>query len=261
MTTVFEATLRAAELCKHVRRGAATGGSTTTLVDSGASDRPDDYYNGGTLWFITGYNAGKSAIITDFVSATGTFHHANPGAANDASNTYAALPATFTKEGLIAALNAALADYGHYPSAVEVPATGADSYNYPIGVDHTRIYRVEVIAAGETRAAPHFWWTAVGTQLVFDQNPPAAGDTIRIYSYANPPRLVLDNDDRIPSSVDLARLAWLTVYYACLPRMQEGENSDPTLKELFGIANSMRAEFLMRRNGRTPARTPHLAGW
>jgi hypothetical protein len=255
MTTVFDVTLRAAELCKNVRRGAATGGSTVHLADVGANNRPDDYYNGGTLWFITGSNAGKSTIITDFTSVSGTFAHATLNA-DVAGNAYAALPATFTKESLIAALNAALADCATVQVANDITATGANSY--PLTVADERVFRVDITSGGAP--SPHFWWTAVGGKLVFDKNLPAAGDTITVRSYGNPARVTVDGDT-VSAAMDLARLAWLTVWHACIPLMQQAENTDPTIKELFGIANAERSEFMARRSGRPQARTPHLANW
>jgi hypothetical protein len=265
MTTVFDVTLRAAGLCKNVRRGAATGGSTTTLVDSGASGRPDDYYNGGTLWLISGNNASKSALITDFVSASGTFSFATQSAACASGDAYAALPATFTRAELIAALNLAVGDCSEVQISLDLPSTGASEYTMDAsqGQDHyiARPFRVDVIASGETQARPHFWWTAAGFKLLFDKNPPAAGDTIRLHAYDTHPYVVSLDQAPISSSMDLARLAWLVIYYACIPLLQQAENTDPTVKELFGIANAMRAEFLQRRNGRTQARSPHLANW
>jgi hypothetical protein len=255
MTTVFDVTLRAAGLCKNVRRGAATGGSTTYLDDLGASGRPDDYYNGGTLWFITGNNAGKSTAITDFVSSSGRFSHATL-LANATGNTYAALPASITKGAWIEALNAALADCATVQVSTDITATGADSY--PLTVADERVFRVDITSGGAPR--PHFWWTALGQQLIFDKNPPAAGDTITVRAYGNPARVTVDGDT-VPAAMDLARLAWLTVWHACIPLMQQAENTDPTIKELFGIANAERDEFMRRRSGRPQARTPHLANW
>jgi hypothetical protein len=264
MINLFEVTLRVAELCKNVRRGAATGGSTASLVDSGAAGRPDDYYNGGTLWIITGNNASKSLVITDFTASSGTFAFATQAEACAAGDTYVALPATFTRAGLIAALNAALADCSELQVANDLAATGASAYllsSTESGFFPSRTFRVDVIASGETEAKPHFWWTTLGTQLVFDKNPPAAGDTIRVHAYAIQPYVISVDNAPISTSVDLARLAWLVVYYACIPLMQQAENTDPTVKELFGIANAMRTEFLVRRSGRVQARTPHLANW
>jgi hypothetical protein len=266
MTTVFDVTLRAAELCKNVRRGAATGGSTASLVDSGAAGRPDDYYNGGTLWILTGDYAPRSLVITDFVGSSGTFSFATQtGLGVSAGDTYAALPNTFTRAGLIAALNAALADGSEVQISLDIPSTGASAYTMDGSQGQDRYlgrpFRVEVIASGETQAKPHFWWTTLGQQLVFNKNPPAAGDTIRLHAYDNHPYVLSLDIAPISASVDLGRLAWLVIYYACIPLMQQAENTDPTIKELFGIASSMRAEFLQRRNGRTQARSPHLANW
>jgi hypothetical protein len=266
MTTVFDVTLRAAGLCKNVRRGAATGGSTASLVDSGAAGRPDDYYNGGTLWVISGDYAGKSLTITDFVGSSGTFSFATQtGLGVSAGDTYAALPATFTREALIAALNLALTDGSEVQISLDIPSTGASAYTMDGSQGQYRYlgrpFRVEVIASGETEAKPHFWWTAEDFKLLFDKNLPAAGDTIRLHAYDSQPSVLSLDIAPISASVDLGRLAWLVIYYACVPLMQQAENTDPTLKDLFGIASAMRAEFQQRSSRRVQARTPHLANW
>ena len=48
--TLGELTYRAAREIEDVREGVATGGSTTTIVDSNNRTEHDDYWNGGTAW-------------------------------------------------------------------------------------------------------------------------------------------------------------------------------------------------------------------
>lgn len=53
----------------------ATGGSTTTIVDSKLSRYPDDHFNGTQVYIKTAGSAapqGETAWVTDFASATGT---------------------------------------------------------------------------------------------------------------------------------------------------------------------------------------------
>jgi hypothetical protein len=54
--------------------GTATGGSTTTLVDSDLANLyPDDYYNGWVLKILDGTGKNSNAIVTDYEGSTGTF--------------------------------------------------------------------------------------------------------------------------------------------------------------------------------------------
>ena len=87
MTTLFDATLALAKILTTVPEGTATGGGTTTLVDSSRTE-PVDHFNDGTIWFKSGNNIGLSTKVTDY-AANGTFTHATLGA-NVATDTYAA---------------------------------------------------------------------------------------------------------------------------------------------------------------------------
>ncbi len=83
--TLFEISYQAAvELGGIVVEGKATGGSTTTLVDTGAlgskefASKDDDFWNGGTAWILNdagGSSAapeGEFGEITDYVKSTQT---------------------------------------------------------------------------------------------------------------------------------------------------------------------------------------------
>lgn len=76
--TLFDLTLELARLLETVSEGVATGGSTTTVVDTVERTEADDYWNGGSVWIT--YDAGGAGAapqsefgyISDFVSSTGT---------------------------------------------------------------------------------------------------------------------------------------------------------------------------------------------
>jgi len=52
----------------------ATGGSTTTLIDSTiAGDYADDVFNGDIIRTLSGTGLGQNLIVTDFTGSTGTF--------------------------------------------------------------------------------------------------------------------------------------------------------------------------------------------
>lgn len=78
--TLFNLTYRVAELLNAVAVvGAATGGSTTTVVDTGRlADYDDDHFNKGTVWVL--YDAGGQGAapegeyseVSDFVQSTKT---------------------------------------------------------------------------------------------------------------------------------------------------------------------------------------------
>ncbi len=52
--------------------GAATGGTSTTLIDTNNLTQADDYWNWGTVTFTSGNNTGASRKIKDFDAASDT---------------------------------------------------------------------------------------------------------------------------------------------------------------------------------------------
>ena len=76
--TLFDLTLDLARLLQTTQEGLATGGSTTTILDSVERLEADDYWNGGTVW-ITYDAAGAGAApqneygyVSDFAQSGGT---------------------------------------------------------------------------------------------------------------------------------------------------------------------------------------------
>jgi len=75
--TLFDLTYRLARLLGITAEGVATGGSTTTIVDTVERTEADDFWNGGTAWIV--YDAagagaapqGEYSYVSDFVQSTG----------------------------------------------------------------------------------------------------------------------------------------------------------------------------------------------
>ena len=66
---------RSDKFIKTPRNGKATGGSTTTLIDTSSDSRfnyNDDYYNGCEIEILAGTNAGERRKITDYDKDTQT---------------------------------------------------------------------------------------------------------------------------------------------------------------------------------------------
>jgi len=80
------------ELAANKVTGSATGGTTTTVIDTATLTQTDDYWNFGTVTFTSGNNNGVSRKVIDFDNATkkATLDYAldNAVAAGDAFNIY-----------------------------------------------------------------------------------------------------------------------------------------------------------------------------
>ena len=112
--TLFDATLVVARSLNRVRTGIATGGSTTTVVDSNFRTESDDYWNGGTVWItedVGGAGAapeGEFSRVTDFANATGTITCSPAITAVGAGDKYAVADAHIPLDVLIEAVNEVL---------------------------------------------------------------------------------------------------------------------------------------------------------
>lgn len=187
MTTLASAALDLARIVTSVREGVATGGNATTLADTARSE-PDDYFHNGahhgTIWFLSGNNSGKSAIITNWVQTTGTFTFVTPGAACAAADRYAAVAHDWPRDVLWQAVNAALRTIGAELDVDVTAVTVADQEEYTLPTGVTDIRKVEI--AQETTApydyAVNYHWQQVDGKLRFDTDyaPATAGLKIRI---------------------------------------------------------------------------------
>jgi hypothetical protein len=78
---LFDLTYRVASEIGILQEGEATGGSTTTLVDTVNLTQAEDYWNNGTVWFPYGATQatpqGEYAVVSNFVNSTsrGNRHH------------------------------------------------------------------------------------------------------------------------------------------------------------------------------------------
>lgn len=66
----------------------ATGGTTTTLIDTGLDTSNNDYWNGALLYVYAGTNAGCIRTVTDYVGGTDTLHFQAMPAACDTTTKY-----------------------------------------------------------------------------------------------------------------------------------------------------------------------------
>lgn len=75
--------------------GIATGGSTTTLVDSVQADRfADDHFEGWILTILAGTGAGETITLTGSTGASGTFTFATGPTTPDTTSVYVVEPAS-----------------------------------------------------------------------------------------------------------------------------------------------------------------------
>jgi hypothetical protein len=109
--TLFDLTLELARILGTVREGVATGGSTTTIVDTVARTEDDDAFNGGTAWIT--YDAGGAGaapqgeyqIVSDFTASSDTITTAAFSAAIASGDRYAVAGLRYPLDLLIQKIN------------------------------------------------------------------------------------------------------------------------------------------------------------
>jgi len=193
----------------HYASGTATGGSTTTLEDTGGLYAPDDYWNGHYLYIVEdagGAGAapeGEERPVTDYVQSTATLT-VSPAfsAAAGAGDAYELL--AVRRGDVVAMINSAIRLAGETwlvskndDSTVDL---ADDDYDYDLPTDLVRLLGVWMRGDTDEPWEPvdgRTWRVAEtpgGQELVFDTlSGLDEDDTIRLEYLARPSELAADD--------------------------------------------------------------------
>jgi len=261
MTTLFDATLRTAQKLNSVYKGTATGGSTTTLVDTGIFDPPGDtWYPGGTIWFQSGNNDGVSKVVTDWDQSTKTFTFGT-AAAVVAGVTYSVADKTFPRHVLIQAVNAALYDMRLpkvYENASFVTVANQQAYTLPTGVDDLKQVFIASYQASPYYYFPSAGWRVLDGELVFDTGwiPELDDYRIKLVYYTNVETALTADDDTIDAALNLEGIAWNAAVNALRWRYQRVKDNEPTLtvflQEAIARAEGQARKYRVKHINRSP---------
>lgn len=205
-TTLLELITRVGRSFGPLHEGTATGGGTSTVVDTSLIE-PDDYWNNHYVYVHSADSAapeGEERVVTDWVQATATLT-VSPvfTAAVEAGDEYLALPVR--RSELVALINNALdkaCKRWGVPTIDTTTITLVEStYQYNLPTDLLRISDVLYRSDSESpyRVIERALWTIGGTPgaQVLDLlslGSMAAGDTLRIDYLAQLPHLSADSD-------------------------------------------------------------------
>jgi hypothetical protein len=215
MTLLSLATLELSRKLFQTMEGIATGGNATTVVDT-VRFEPDDWYDQGTIWMISGLNAGKSAQVTAWTLAGTTFTFPTMTLLNAAGNVYAAAPPDFPRWLLIQSINESNRFF--YPSqdnTALVTVADQESYNLPAGVYNILSVEIATQTAAPLDYISHYNYKERNGTIRFDKGhvPQTAGFTIRLSYRPQPAQLSLDADV-IDNQIDLDALTWKAAVHA-----------------------------------------------
>ncbi len=141
MTTMFNATLQLAQRLGIVRVSTATGGTTSTLLDTKRTEIDDAFNPGGTVWLITDAGGASAApegefpVVTDFAK-TGGVITATFTVAPASGDTYGVAGGDFPLDVLISAINNEIIKYKQpLWDLTSLDITNAKSeYDLPTGI-------------------------------------------------------------------------------------------------------------------------------
>jgi len=210
MTTLADATLQLAKCLEIVTESVATGGSATTVIDTTVSE-PNDYFTNGTIWILSGNNAGKCAKISGYVGSTGVFTFATMTLLNAALDRYAACPPDFPTWLLRQKVNQGIRNMGGlltFDTSL-TSVTAQLVYNLPATVRNVK--KLEV-ANVKTSPLAYADYTGRGREKngTWEFTPggePEGGYTIRL-TYVPETTLLTADTDTLNLYYNLNRLGW-----------------------------------------------------
>ena len=159
MQTLSDTTRQVARLVlpDMMASGAATAGATTSLTDTAYLTQPDQWFDKGTLWILSGTHAGKILLVTGHRSNALTF--ASLGAtAIAAGNRYAVARAFYPFERIKQAVMQALDDT--YIDAEDATLTGDGTtleFTLPTGVYNVKEVWIENPASASDNFKSSHW--------------------------------------------------------------------------------------------------------
>lgn len=239
--TLFSARLDLARIITNVVEGAATSGSTTTLVDTNfpyrmdrANAPIDDFYNRGTLFLKTSTQAGISPaciIVTDWARSSQTITFAALAKTITAGDTYALIDNTYPLYVLTQAINMAIGEIGGVDATNTSLSTIDETISYSLPTGVSNVVKVEV--ANET-STPYTWtvhnnWRIIGSTLEFD-SAPVGGYVIRL-TYRSVPTELTTDAGTISDQINPDWLKYTAATYALNWRLSLVDDDEPSVKK------------------------------
>jgi hypothetical protein len=162
MATLFDLVRKTLSELDVAAEGTATGGTTTTLVDT-ARGETDDYWNGGTLLIVETTDnlapQGEFAVVSDFAATSDTLTFPALTAAVGAGDRYALGKKRYPLQKLIQYINSALQNLGRIPYTDTSLTVGANQTEYDLPAACVGMDLLQVFVQGNNTDADDNQWT------------------------------------------------------------------------------------------------------
>ena len=221
-----------------LKYGLATGGSATTLLDSGLGGADDDW-NDGTVFIVEADDAvpeGQFAEITDYASGTGTLTFLSSGingltSGPAALDEYALASSKYKLDKMRGVINRALSKLP-VETTDESLTTAANTkeYTFPaVTVDSMRrVYIAQTSTASNEGWVEMFNWYPEGSTLIFRSQPPT-GKTIKLKYMAAQSRLAAYSDT-LDNQIPLNRIVAEAYFLADVERIRRKGGRSVSMK-------------------------------
>ncbi len=253
--------------------GTATGGSTTTIVDTELPDAAPhelDFKN-GTAFITDGGDVapeGEMSKIASYDHGGGvvTLDDTLTGAVA-ASDVYALADSRFTVEQVVSAINRALIDMGDlYQMDTSLTTSGTlTRYTLPSGVNERNLsqvwFRNSSVTDREEPVGPIHHRVTPDGELIL-RGAPATGKVIELH-WNGPHIRVADYTDTIEPAIHLGRIVAEATYVLINRRLRQTEGEDRQLSRDWNAARSDRDEARRKMpNAKIqPATAPIMSSW
>ena len=268
MTTMFNAVLELVNMLGTLRVSTATGGDTTSILDTKRLEA-DDTWNGGSAFIITdagGASAapeGEWARVSDFAETGGDITISAVTAAIAAGDTYGVSAGRYPLDVLISAINNEIIKekIPRYDTTSLDIVAGQSEYTLPVGINGNNL--VGVYESTSTDSDDNQWTplsfsvqeAATGTQhvLVIESRSVGTGNDIMLeyLSRLSPLYLATDVIDDI---VPMARILPSAAAQCETIRMRTFDSGDPLDIEMLKFYRDEARQAKLENPIRLPAK-------
>lgn len=213
MTTLAEMTLMVARIVSEVTEGEATAADATTLTDTENIIQPNQYWDRGTLWFLSDALDGQVTPVLDHSGNTLEFAAQAPAPA--AGQNYAVGRATYPYWQLVSSINQALRETYIVQSDDSLTGDGETiEFTLPAGVSDVTGIRLQDLTTSPYQNHVSTHSQEIEGKLRFDWGyPPPDGWKIIIDYKTTHPRLT-DPTDEISGQINSEWVRWKAAEYA-----------------------------------------------
>lgn len=214
MQTLSDITRQVARLVlpDMMATGAATAGATTSLTDTTYLTQPDQWFDKGTLWILSGTHAGKVLLVTGHRSNGLTF--ASLGVtAIAAGNRYAVARAVYPYERIKQAVMQALDDTHIDAEDATLIGDGTTlEFTLPAGVyDVKEVWVENTTNENDNFRSSH--WKEKNGKIRFDYGYAPEDDRVLRVKYRDQHAELVDYDDEIDSGINTEWLRFAAARY------------------------------------------------